>query len=121
MRNSQHAKEILQGQTVPLNYNLVSFDVKNLFTCIPIDFALQCVEERLNELDVPENLKPIPTEVLISMLKLCMASNTFQWNQQVYQQKQGTPMRSPISVAIAELTMQKIEKMLFCKPLDKIR
>ena len=114
MRNSQHAKEILQGQTVPLNYNLVSFDVKNLFTCIQIDFALQCVEERLNEPDVPENLKPIPTEVLISMLKLCMASNTFQWNQQVYEQKQGTPMGSPISVAIAELTMQKIEKMLFC-------
>ena len=48
------------------------------------------------------------------MLKLCMASNTFQWNQQVYQQKQGTPMGSPISVAIAELTMQKIEKLLFC-------
>ena len=43
MRNSQHAKEILQGQTVPLNYNLVSFDVKNLFTCIPIDFALHAM------------------------------------------------------------------------------
>ena len=114
MRNSQHAEEILHGQTVPLNYNLVSFDVKNLFTCMPIDFALQCVEERLNEPDVSENLKHIPTEVLISMLKLCMVSNTFQWNRQVYQQKQGTPMGSPISVAIAELTMQKIEKLLFC-------
>ena len=43
----------------------MSFDVKNLFTCIPIDLALQRVEERLNNPNLPENLKPIPSNALI--------------------------------------------------------
>ena len=61
---------------MPEDHNLVSFDVKSLFTCIPIDFALQSVEERLNDPNLPENLKPIPSNAFMTLLKICMSSNT---------------------------------------------
>ena len=80
LKNSFHAKQILQDKNVPQGYNLVSFDVKNLFTCIPIQFALQCVKEKLDDETIPDELRKLPKDVFMNLLKICTSSNTFQWN-----------------------------------------
>ena len=46
----------------------------------------------------------------MKLLKVCVEATCFQWNNTIYQQIQGTPMGSPISVVLAEMTMQSIEK-----------
>ena len=46
----------------------------------------------------------------MKLLKVSVEANCFQWNNTIYQQIQGTPMGSPISVVLAEMTMQSIEK-----------
>ena len=80
LKNSLHAKEILQDINVPQGYNLVSFDVKSLFTSIPIPFALQCVEEKLEDDNLPDELKKLPNHAFMTLLRICTSSNTFQWN-----------------------------------------
>ena len=44
LKNSFEAKQFLQNQTIPHDYELASFDVKNLFTCFPHDFILENVD-----------------------------------------------------------------------------
>lgn len=50
---------------------------------------------------------------LLTLLKLCLQSNIFKYNDEIYKQITGTPMGSPISVLIAEIVMQNIETTIF--------
>ena len=48
----------------------------------------------------------------MTLIKICLESTFFQYNEKLYKQILGTPMGSPISVVIAEIVMQKIEKTI---------
>ena len=112
LKNSAHAKELLEAITVPPDYELVSFDVKSLFTSIPQQMALDCVKEVLDGSNViigDSNLKP---DSVLNLTKICVESTFFQFQQDIYKQIQGTPMGSPVSVVLSEITMQKIENQI---------
>ena len=46
----------------------------------------------------------------MNLLKLCLESTFFQYNGRHYKQLHGTAMGSPVSVVVAEIVMQHIEK-----------
>ena len=92
---------------IPDDYKLVSFDVKSLFTSIPLQLALQCTETAILQSTDP---LPLPTEDIMDLLNLCLTSTYFQYNGKHYKQLHGTAMRSPVSVVVAEIVMQNIEE-----------
>ena len=92
---------------IPDNYKLVSFDVKSLFTSIPLDLALQCTRTALERQTAPP---PIPIGDIMNLLSLCLTSTYFQYNGQHFKQLHGTAMGSPVSVIVAEIVMQNIEQ-----------
>ena len=89
---------------IPDDYKLVSFDVKSLFTSIPLQLALQC-----NETAILQSTDPLllPTE---DIMDLCFKSTYFQYNGKHYKQLHGTAIGSPVSVFVAEIEMQNIEE-----------
>ena len=56
---------------------LVSFDVKSLFTSIPLQLALQCTETAILQSTDP---LPLPTEDIMDLLNLCLTSTYIQYN-----------------------------------------
>ncbi|KAL9953141.1 hypothetical protein ACROYT_G040504 [Oculina patagonica] len=92
---------------IPDDYKLVSFDVKSLFTSIPLQLALQCTETAIQQSTVT---LPLPTEDIMDLLNLCLTSTYFQYNGKHYKQLHGTAMGSPVSVVVAEIVMQNIEE-----------
>ena len=56
---------------IPDDYKLVSFDVKSLFTSIPLQLALQCTETAIRQSTDPLLL---PTEDIMDLLNLCLTS-----------------------------------------------
>ena len=52
----------------------------------------------------------IPAEDIMDLLKLCLAPTSFHYNGNHYRQLHGTAMESPVSVVVAEIVMQNIEK-----------
>jgi len=84
----------------------VSFDVKSLFTSVPLQLALQCTENAIQQCTV----KPLPTEDIVDLLNLCLTSTYFQYNGKHYKQLHGTAMGSPVSVVVAEIEMQHVEQ-----------
>ncbi|CAH3130034.1 unnamed protein product [Pocillopora meandrina] len=92
---------------IPDDYKLVSFDVKSLFTSIPLQLALQCTETAILQSSDP---LPLPTEDIMDLLNLCLTSTYFHCNGKHYKQLYGTTMGSPVSVVVAEIVMQNIKE-----------
>ena len=87
----------------------MSFDVKLLFTSIPLQLALDCTGTLLQQ-TADDTPLPLPNDKIMDLLKLCLESTFFQYNGRHYKQLHGTAMGSPVSVVVAEIVMQHIEK-----------
>ena len=92
---------------IPDDYKLMSFDVKSLFTSIPLQLALQCTETAILQSTDP---LPLPTEEILDLVNLCLMSTYFLYNGKHYKKLHGTSMGSPVSVVVAEIVMQNIEE-----------
>ena len=92
---------------IPDDHKLVSFDVKSLFTSIPLQLALDCTKTAINK---SHYQPPLPTDDLMDLLHLCLTSTYFQYNGKHYKQLHGTAMGSPVSVVVAEIVIQNIEE-----------
>ena len=92
---------------IPDIHILVSFDVKSLFTSIPLQLALQGTETAIKR----SNTKlPILTQDIMELVTLCLNSTYFQYNGKHYKQLHGTAMGSPVSVIVVEIVMQAFEE-----------
>ena len=113
MINSEAFVARIKNAQINEDHDLVSFDVKSLFTSIPLDLAIESVKEALvNHSSDP----PIPKEDVINLL--CLESTFFQYNGNFYQQLHGTAMGSPVSVVVAEIVMQRLEEKALATYLD---
>ena len=109
LKNSLDAKLKLKNQIIPNSHLMVSFDVKSLFTCIPQEYAIECVKNFLNNnQDIYERTR-LNSQEILKLIEICLNSTSFAYDNNIYQQIKGTPMGSPVSVVIAEIVMQHIE------------
>ena len=94
---------------IPEDYKLVSFDVKSLFTSIPLQLALDCIATAIKN---STTKLPLSTNDLMDLLNLCLTSTCtyFQYNGKHYKQLHETAMGSPVSIVVAEIVMQNVEE-----------
>ena len=107
LQSTEDFIDAIKTAQIPDDYKLVSFDVKSLFTSIPLQLALQCTETAIRQSTAT---LPLPTEDIMDLLNLCLTSTYFQYNGKHYKQLHGTAMGSPVSVVVAEIVMQNIEE-----------
>ena len=80
---------------------LVTLDVISLFTNIPQEEGTLCAEQALNQRD---NLQ-VPTEFIISMLRITYKKNIFSFSYKLYSQEEGTSMGPRHSPRFADVFM----------------
>ncbi|XP_046387256.1 uncharacterized protein LOC124156642 [Ischnura elegans] len=76
---------------------LVSFDVISLFTRVPISYTLKLLEARFDQKTV-------------HLFQHVLSSTYFLYQGKFYEQKEGVPMGSPLSPAIANLFIEDFEE-----------
>ena len=69
---------------VPDDHKLVSFDVKSLFTSMPLQLARDCTETAIQKSHYQTSL---PTDDLMDLLHLCLTSIYFQYNGKLWNAK----------------------------------
>ena len=106
LQSTENFIDAIKTVQIPDDYKLVSFDVKSLFTSIPLQLALHCTETAIQQSTVKLSL---PTEDIMDLLNICLTSTYFQYNGKHYKQLHGTAMGSPVSV-VAEIVMQHVEE-----------
>ena len=109
IKNSFQFIDRTKNLNVPTNATLVSFDVKSLFTSIPIK-ELTIILKNLIDNSTLERDKKIE---ITNALLVCIEQNYFQFKNEIYQQKDGLPMGSPISPLLSEIFMAHFEESIF--------
>ena len=87
----------------------MSFDVKALFTSVPIEPALVIIEKLLKEDQNLQSRTTMSIQHIMDLLGLCLRGTYFTFNGKFYEQVEGAAMGSPISPIVANLYMEDFE------------
>ena len=80
----------LREEIIPAGYKIISFDVKSLFTNVPLDKTIDYILKKVyNEKKIQTN---IPKTVLKELLYLCTKQLHFTFNNSIYIQCGGVAM-----------------------------
>ena len=85
-------------------HELTSLDVTSLFTNVPTDVAIDCVNEHWWAVS---NDCSLPKKEFLGAIQFVLDSSFF--DNVIYRQSFGTPMGSSISPMIADLVMRRLE------------
>ena len=109
LKNTQHFIQQLQGKRLEPGEIITSYDVKALFTSVPVQPSIQIVKQRLQQ----DNTLPQRTSMSIpqitSLLEFCLTHTYFLFQGKYYEQVQGAARGSPISPLIANIFMEEFE------------
>ena len=111
MKNSAHFVEKISSVKIDSNDCLVSFDVKSLFTQVPVWDALVIIKDRLEHDESLSDRTAMTPQQVCSLTELCLKSTYFKHGDQFFEQTEGTAMGSPLSPVVAGLFMEDFEQM----------
>ena len=87
----------------------MSYNVKALFTSVPIQPAISIITKLLEEDQELQQRTSLSVNNIISLLEFCLKSTYFTFQQSYFEQQEGAAMGSPISPIVANLYMEDFE------------
>ncbi|KFD67427.1 hypothetical protein M514_11958 [Trichuris suis] len=114
VKNSKTFREELKRMNIGSTDIMVSYDVKDLFTNVPIPDTLQVLMELLSsDVTLPQRTKLNPFHI-VKLCSFCMLEgNIFHFRGSFYKQENGVPMGSPLSPVLAEVFVEHFERQVF--------
>ena len=109
LKNTQHIIEKIQQVKLQQGKVISSYDVKALFTSVPVDPAITIVQERLTQDPTLPQRTQMSIPQIITLLDFCLRNTYFLFQGKYYEQVHGAAMGSPISPLIANLFMEEFE------------
>ena len=91
---------------------LVSHDVVSLFTKTPIGESLKVIRERLEKDPIWKDICLLKVQDILELLEFILSTTYFTLRDQLYRQKFGTAMGSPVSPLVANMYMEQLEEKL---------
>ena len=88
----------------------VSHDVVSLFTNTPIPQSTEIISNKLKKDKTLKKRTLLAPEDIVELLEFVLTTTYFMFRGQVYQQKFGTAMGSPVSPIVANLFMGDLEQ-----------
>ena len=117
INNSKHFVQHINEIQCDDNNFLVSFNVKSLFTCIPVPDVLRIIENLLLNGAMLAKCTKLSVANIMSTLKLWLQSTIFTFKNVLYRQICGAPMGSCISLVVANISIEYAE----CQALTSFR
>lgn len=96
---------------------MASFDVKALFTNVPIDSAIKAIKRAIQDMD--EDDLPVKKADFVKLVSLCINFSPFEFNGEEYNQHSGLAMGSPLSPVAACLAMEMLEQEEYIKIMGR--
>ena len=100
----------IKQEPIPAGYEMVSFDVKSLFTNVPLDRTIDIILKRIY--DHKELETPITRSEMKEMLTICIKNVHFTYNRKIFVQTDGDALGFPLGPVFADIFMIELEKIL---------
>ena len=111
VQNSKDFAEAVLGLTIQDGDIFNSHDVVSLFTNTPIDDTIEIIRKRLSEDTTLGDRTNLTVDDIIGLLHFVLTTTYFQFNGQIYRQKFGAAMGSPVSAIVANFFMENLENI----------
>ena len=95
IKNSEHFAEMIESTTLSSCDLLVSFDIKNLFTNVPIPETMSRVAALLHADNGLEDRTTMSATTICKLTELCLRTTYFEFHEEFYEQVNGAAMGSP--------------------------
>lgn len=102
--------QVLEGVETVNDATMVSFDVKSLFTNVPVDEALQVIRSRLEDDVSLDSRTTLSVDSIMELQTLCLKTMYFSYEDSFYQQTDGAAMGSPLTPIVANIYMKFFEQ-----------
>ena len=89
---------------------MVSFDIKSLFTKVPVEEALQVIQQKLEEDETLGDRTALTPDQVTKLLELCIKT-TYFFRGEFYMQTDRAAMGSPVSPVVANIYMEMFEEL----------
>ena len=89
---------------------MVSYDVSSLFTAVPVNDAIQIINDRLQNDNTLADRTNLDVDDITDLLEFCLSNTYFMYQGETYQQTHGAAMGSPASPIVANLYMEHFEQ-----------
>ena len=109
VRNNQDFIQSIQDITIEEEDCMMSFDVKSLFTSIPIQPSLNIIKKLLEEDTTLHQRTTMAVKHIQWLLEFGLTNTYFSFQRRLYEQKEGAAMGSPISPIVANNFMEDFE------------
>ena len=101
------------------NHLLVSFDVKSLFTHVPLDETIEIILNRIYWKN--ETSTDTTKNEMKGLLNLCTKSVHFTFDDNIYVQNDGVLIVSPLGPVLAKIFMIESEQLVIPTLMDKTK
>ena len=109
VQNNKEFLQYLEGTQLGRDEIIMSYDVKALFTSVPIQPALNIIEKLLEEDPELQQRTSMTVKHITCLLEFSLRSTYFTFQNKYYEQVEGAAMGSPISPIVANLYMENFE------------
>ena len=103
LKNTQHFVEHIKQVRLEPGEVITSYDVKALFTSVPVDPFIQIVQQKLSQDPTLPQRTNMSIQQIMKLLEFCLKNTYFLFQGKYYEQVHGAAMGSPISPIIANL------------------
>ena len=89
---------------------IISYDVRALFTSVPIKPAIKIIKQLLEDDKELQHRTSMTAQHIICLLEFCLNNTSFIFQGRYHEQTEGAAMGSPLSPIIAKLYMEAFDK-----------
>ena len=102
IKSTKHCIWKIKKELIPAGYEILLFDVKPLFTNVPLDQTIDVILSRTY--DQKELKTPITRSEMKEMLTLCTKNVDFTYNRKIFVQTNDVAMGSPLGPVLSVMT-----------------
>ena len=106
IKSTKDLNGVVKSKEVPNGYQMVSFDVKSLFTNVPLDRTIDTVLRRIY--DKHELQMSIARSPMKELLILCTKNVHFTLDNVIKVQNNGMAMGSPLGPVLSDIFMVEL-------------
>ena len=111
VKNSLDFRNMILKERIDESEIMVSFDVKSLFTNVPIDKTLEVIGNKLINDQSLEERSVLSPEQITKLVEVCLKTTYFVYNSEYYEQLEGAAMGSPVSPIVVNIFMEHFEEI----------